>query len=303
MLTVACCQPQNRPVTTGPHDAQRFAELAAAFVYLQHSANTQAAYRNDLDGFAAWCQAGGTNPLSVTGAHVEQYRAACEESGASRATVARRLSALRSFYEYAATRGAAAPLQVRQQPLRSAVPSASPDVLTADEAGALVSASALVGPKCLALVHLLLVDGLKLGELLAADTDQVVRAGQRIVALSLLRGDAHADVALDPRTCRAVSVYLAGRTIGPLFQGDSPTRASTRLTRFGADYLVKKAAEIAGLGRSVSASTLRRTHITTAHAAGEPLASIRARLGHADVRTTQRHLPAPADDTPPDAEG
>lgn len=283
-------------MTTRPRDEQRFAELAAAFVYLQHSANTQAAYRNDLAGFAAWCHAGGTNPLSATGTHVEQYRAACEESGASPATVARRLSALRSFYEYASTHGAATPLPVRQQPLRSAAPDATPDVLTLDEAGALVSASALVGPKCMALVHLLLVDGNKLGELLAADADQVLRAGQRVVAMSLPRGEVRADVALDPRTCRAVSVYLGSRTTGPLFQGDSPTRATTRLTRFGADYLVKKATEVAGLGRPVSANTLRRTHITVAHAAGESLASIRARLGHADVRTTQRHLPEAVDE-------
>ena len=78
---------------------------------------------------------------------------------------------------------------------------------------------------------------------------------------------------------------------GPLFIGPSRGRAgSTRLTRFGADHLIKQAATAAGIERPVSANVLRRTHVTTAQRAGVPIDDIRHTMGHIDVRTTRRYL-------------
>ncbi len=71
------------------------------------------------------------------------------------------------------------------------------------------------------------------------------------------RGDVIA-VALDPRTTAALIPYVGRRDTGPLQLGESPTRRSDRLTRFGADYVLKQISAEAGLARAISANTLRR---------------------------------------------
>ena len=58
----------------------------------------------------------------------------------------------------------------------------------------------------------------------------------------------------------------------------------------GVDYVVKQAAETAGIAGSVSANALRRRFVMAAHERGEDLDGIRDRVGHADVRTTRRYL-------------
>ena len=84
--------------------------------------------------------------------------------------------------------------------------------------------------------------------------------------------------------------YLDGRTRGPLLLGESPARAPGRLTRFGADYLLKRISAEAGLERPISANTLRRSYVSSAYAKGASVKAIRDQLGHTDSRTTRRHL-------------
>ena len=95
---------------------------------------------------------------------------------------------------------------------------------------------------------------------------------------------------LDGRTTNALKSYLDGRTRGPLLLGESPARASGRLTRFGADYLLKRISAEAGLEQPISANTLRRSYVTRAFAKGASVEAIRDQLGHTDSRTTRRHL-------------
>ena len=66
-----------------------------------------------------------------------------------------------------------------------------------------------------------------------------------------------------------------------------------RLTRFGADHLLKK---LATTGNPISANALRRFHITTHHATGADLDTVRTRAGLNDIRTVRRHLRDDADD-------
>ena len=129
---------------------------------------------------------------------------------------------------------------------------------------------------------------------LARDEPRVVAARARLLRPQVDRWmRAELDFA-DGRTARAVTDHLAGRRSGPLFLGESPTRAAgasaPRLTRFGADFLLKRAAEAAGIGRSVSANTLRHSYIALAHRGGADLGDISRRVGHLNVRDTRRFL-------------
>ena len=138
----------------------------------------------------------------------------------------------------------------------------------------------------------MLFDGLKLAEVLAADAEDVSVTPQG-AELALERRDP-LDLLLDARTATALVSYLDGRTEGPLLLGESPTRLPGRLTRFGADYMLKRLSADAGLDQAVSANTLRRSYVANAFAGGASVESIRDQLGHVDVRTTRRHLPGGA---------
>lgn len=281
--------------------AASFAELAALFASRQRSENTRLAYGADLDRFAQWCQAEGTGPLALGPDELARYQAVCEAEGTSPATVARRLATLSSFYSLAVEEGS-----IGESPLADLVrPVAAPSVtleLDAVQASALVDAGARLNPKTALLVDLLLLDGLKLGEALAADAADVTDtdSGDGAVLSVARRGGRRADIELHEPTVEAAHSYLQGRRDGPLFlngraatnrdSGGGDADDAGRLTRFGADYLLKRASVEAGLAQPVSANVLRRSYVAMAHAAGDSVETIRHNLGHRDPRTTRRHL-------------
>jgi site-specific recombinase XerD len=274
-------------VTTARH---RFDELAAAWLAGQGTASTRAAYAADLAAFRAWCEGEAHDPISVGPEEVERYRGRCEASGASPATVARRLSSLSSFFTHARRAGAvsASPVSSEHRP---ATPASPTQDLAGDEVDALLAASARLGPRTEVLVGLLLFDGLKLGEVLAADASDV-RPERGGATIELAQRRRPVALRLDVRTADAVAAYLAGRTEGPLLLSRPVGRPPARLTRFGASHLLEQAGDEAGLGRKLTANALRRSFVARAHQAGRSLDALRRHLGHADVRTTRRHLRA-----------
>jgi integrase/recombinase XerD len=253
------------------------------------SKHTSDAYEGDLAAFVAWCEAEGRSPLDADPG-VERYRDAC--GGAQASTVARRLAALSSFYDHAVDKRAVPvnPVDAVDRPARAPASTGSP--LAEREALALFSAAMELGPKVAALVALLLFDGMKLGEALALEVGSLDGSAWAMRATLTRRGRPQM-VPLDGRSAQALAAYLAGRTSGPLFVGDSPTRragASPRLTRFGADFLLKQAAAAAGIERKVSANTLRHSYIALAHRGGTPVSEIQRHIGHAQRRDTNRFL-------------
>jgi integrase/recombinase XerD len=285
-----------------PPEAGRSADTTAtaefqlvidAWVSTLRAANTRAAYRSDLAQYARWCAAHAVDPLRPSPAAMRRYRTACERDGARLASVARRLSAVGSFLRYAdrhGAPGASDALADLERPDAGAT--SSTRVLTAADAGALLDAADTLHPKAALLVRLLMLDGLKVGEAVGADAEDLSGRPPRM-ALRLER-NGHAQVLpLQPDTASAVRAYLDGRRTGPLLLSDTFTRTPTRLTRFGADYLLKRVADIASLGTGVSANALRRRYVAAAHGRGTDLDDIRRRAGHVDERTTLRYLPQP----------
>jgi integrase/recombinase XerD len=267
-----------------------FDALVDEWVDGQTSPNTRAAYRRDLDLFRSWWDGHRRRaPLTATAADVDRYQQACVDAGRSEATVARHVSALSSFFTFAVASGAIAksPVPRARRAPTTATPTAD---LDADEVADLTRASRRLGHRAVLLVGLLLYDGLKLAEVLAANAADVSITGNRARIALYRGGDEPEGRPLDRRTASAAIAYLDGRTDGPLLLGENPTRRSERLTRFGADYLLKRISADAGMDAPISANTLRRSHVATAFARGASVEAIRERLGQTDVRTTRRHL-------------
>lgn len=262
----------------------------AAFLETCRSANTRAAYHADLAQLAAWCRESGMlDLLSIDTADVARYRTTCELAGAAPATVARRLSTIASFSAFAAANGAQPALTAEAVVERPSVESASSAELLSDaNAAAMLSAADQSGTRVAALVRLLLLDGLKVGEVIRADASDV---GGRPPRLRLsLRDRPARTIDLHPETGSALSKYLGRRREGPLLLSERRGHEPKRLTRFGVDYLVKQVARAAGIPQSISGNVLRRRYVMAAHANGADLDAIRHNTGHAQARTMRRYL-------------
>ena len=262
----------------------------AGFLDACRSSNTRDAYRADLGHLAAWCQDRGTlDLLTIDAADVARYRTECELAGASRATVARRLSAITSFGAYAAANGAEPALAADTGIERPTLESSSTAELLSDvDADALLAAADRIGRRSAVLIRLLMLEGCKVGEVIRADTSDV-RGRPPQMTLRLEDRNART-IELHADTATAVRRYLGRRRDGPLLLSERRGREPGRLTRFGVDYLVKQVAHAAGLDQAVSGNTLRRRYVMAAHADGTDLDRIRHNAGHADRRTTRRYL-------------
>ena len=271
---------------------RRTQQLVTGWLATHPSANTQTAYRRDVLGFLDWCAATGRRPLLVGPADIDAYRDQCLSDGAWTATVARRLSGIGSFYRFAAQSGA-----VPTDPVAGVDRPASPDpadstTLTARELAVVVASARDLGAKAAALVALLALDGLKLGETLAMDVGDTSLRRERASVAVTRRGD-RTDVPISATTSALLAAYIGRRRSGPLFLGDSPVPhdgGPTRLTRFGADFILKRVGSEAGIDKPVSASALRRSYISEAHRTGRPIAEISRQVGHRQARETARFL-------------
>jgi integrase/recombinase XerD len=287
MLTVKPLAGTLGQVATGQRAP--YTDLVDAWLDDLSSSHTKDAYGRDLAAFVTWCDTHGHELLGVGLAELIDYRDDCDEEGVRPGTVARRLSALASFFQHALAAQAVSsnPLDHVRRP--GGGNTGQPSGLDEHDALALLDAAAVVGPKVVVLVALLMLEGMKLAEALALDVDQLDGSGWSMRATVQRRGQAQG-LALDGRTARAIAAYLDGRTSGPMVVGESPTRdPSRRLTRFGADFLLKRAASRAGL-EPVSANTLRRTYMSLSHRDGASLEDISRRVGHATARDTRRYL-------------
>ena len=271
------------------------AAVVDAWLATQASLNTRAAYRADLEAFGRWCARQGTIPLRADTATVAAFHTARQAAEDSASTLRRRLSALSSFYQFAIDAQAADsnPISGTSRPKTSASDPSPTTVLTAgcvDEYLALASA---LDPRLEALVALLVFDGLKVGEALALDVDDVTGRPPKVSLVIRRRGSARR-ITLDAGSARAV-YRCAGRRKGePLFTSARPAEegsASRRLTRFGADHLIRQLTT--DDRKRVTANALRRFHITAGHTAGDDLDDVRERAGLADIRSLRRYLVEP----------
>lgn len=265
-------------------------QVCGAWLSSYASANTRAAYEADVRSYLAWCEQREQLPMEVTASDIDDYRESRQLGGASTATIARQFAALRAFYEAAEQMGACADSPFIRRRTATQARSGT-EAMTSTEVRRLYAA--IAGDARLSLlVRLLLDEGLRLSEVLALDHDDV-DGSPRARRLRIIRHGRKRAVPVSTATSKVIGRLRRSTTNGPLLtrvrQGE-PTREPERLTRFGADFLLKQAAESAGIDHVVSANVLRATHAAMAHDAGEHIDDIRDRMGHRDVRTTRRYI-------------
>ncbi len=282
------------------------ARLVDTWLAGHESANTRSAYRTDLAMFGRWCAQHHSVPLAADTATLAAFGLARQAAGDSDATMRRRWSSLSSFFQYAVHTGNAAsnPVDGVDRPVELSGNPSRTTLLSADAVDACLAMAALLDPRLEALVAMLVRDGIKLGEALAIDVDDISGRPPR-TSVTIRRNGKTRRVTLDESTARALRRCAGRRTDQPLFISDhrARTRTPQRLSRFGADHLLRQLRY--DNDERVTANELRRFYITSQHQSGAALDDLRDDAGLSDTRGITRfvakHQPSPASSATPTA--
>ncbi|WP_158373100.1 tyrosine recombinase XerC [Cellulosimicrobium cellulans] len=267
------------------------------------SENTVRAYLGDLDDLAAYARRHGVPELTgVDIAVLRGWLASMASAERSRATLARRGAAARTFFAWAARTG-----RVAQDPalrLASARPASHlPTVLDQGSAAALLDTARVraddgdpVHLRDWAALELLYATGARVGELCGADVDDLDLATRTIRLTG--KGDKQRVVPVGELAVEAVEAWLtrgrpvlATETSGPaLLLGRRGGRADQRQLR----QAVHDVSAAAGVS-DVAPHALRHSVATHLLEGGSDLRSVQEVLGHASLATTQRYTHVTAD--------
>ena len=274
-------------------DSERIEHFADA-LWMERglSRNSLSAYQSDLRHASRWLQEHERTSLCQAGRQqLLAYLAALAQSGSSARTGARRLSALRQFFQHALREG-----WVEQDPtLEVAFPRLGrplPKSLTEDEVEALLEAPELEsaeGFRDRVMLELLYATGLRVSELVNLRPDQV-SLSQGVVRVTG-KGGKERLVPLGDEAQRWLVDFLhgprqellKGRICDALF----PTRRGSGMTRQAFWYRIKKHAQSAGIRKHLSPHTLRHAFATHLVNHGADLRVVQLLLGHSDLSTTQ----------------
>lgn len=259
---------------------------------------TIAAYRTDVSGFLD--HLGGMQGAELPAAALSEvesrdlrdWMAALRADGLTRASVARKLSALKTFYGYAAdaygvradaVRAARGPKAEKPLP-RPLAPSDAMEVLEAPD---FIAREDWIAMRDTAALTLLYGCGLRTAEALSlkgrdaplGETLRIVgkRSKERIVPVL-------------PETREAVEAYRAAcpyalEPDGPLFRGARGGALDARLLR----RTMQAARTVLGLPEDATPHALRHSFATHLMEAGGDLRAIQTLLGHASLSSTQRY--------------
>jgi integrase/recombinase XerD len=274
------------------------AYLASLSLERRLSAHTVRAYRNDLTAFFDWCQRYGLSPGQIDQRDMRGYLAELDQARYSRRTINRRLSAVKTFYNWLIVNGKldVDPINLISGSKQSGrlpvvVRSADLDLLLRS-----ITGSTPVNLRDRAFLELLYASGARISEIAAIDLDDLdfSRLQMRLMG----KGSKERMVPLHRLALQKISEYLADgyqelAASSGLADHDLMRRAlflSSRGAPMSADSLRKVFTyrrNVAGLDSAITPHTIRHTFATDLIINGADLRSVQELLGHSSLETTQ----------------
>ena len=251
-------------------------------------------YTSDLLGFFQFLKAKGIGSLrDVDKPVLRDYLSHLIEQGLVKASIARKLSAIRSFYRYLLREGMVptSPVATTSSPK---LDQRLPSFLSIEQVVKLLEAPDLATPQGLrdrALLELLYASGLRVSELVSLNLEQVNLNTNEIRVRG--KGAKERLVLIGKPAAEALSTYLSQgrpklfgakiRMTNALFIN----RYGERLIERGVQKILEKYANIAGIDKRVHPHLLRHTFATHLLDGGADLRVVQELLGHADLSSTQ----------------
>ncbi|HBN97287.1 MAG TPA: site-specific tyrosine recombinase XerD [Firmicutes bacterium] len=254
------------------------------------SDNTVGAYSNDLRQFRKFLARENLSPHEVEARDVALFVQDLEGQGIAPRSRARKVSALRSFFDYLVEEqivqnNPCAYMSAPKLPIRL------PQILSEQEVLALLDAPTLDKPSGFrdrAMLEVLYGCGLRVSELVGLNVGDIDELG---FVRCLGKGNKERIIPLGTHALKATSDYLtyARRRLATNHRERAlfvNTRGN-RLTRQGFWKILKGWAKAAGIEKEISPHMLRHSFATHLLRHGADLRSVQEMLGHADLTTTQ----------------
>jgi integrase/recombinase XerC len=262
------------------------------------SDHTCRAYRKDLEQFSSYLRVqrqGKTEPdiREVDDLIIRSYLGFLHKKY-EKTTIARKLSALRSFFRFLMKRGAIErnPAETVLTPKRGRP---VPKYLSVDETFRLldgVKGESVLALRNRAILEMLYSAGLRVGELVAMDVKDVDFQGAVVRVVG--KGNKERLSPVGNNALRCVRGYLDKRSPGKTMRDRAGealflNRQGGRLSARSVGRLLDKVIRQLGLTRPITPHGLRHTFATHMLDAGADLRVVQELLGHASLTTTQRY--------------
>jgi integrase/recombinase XerD len=263
--------------------------LVAAWLAGFDSENTQDAYQRDMRKWLEFCDHHGVEPLAALRVHVDLWkRQGAGYDNPHPPSVARRLSAVSSWYEYLVQeevldRSPAAHVKRPKVDSRHS----STFGLDEHEARTVIKTAGEIGPRELAVISVLMLTGVRNSELCGADVADLGHERGHFTLDITRKGGATQRVVLTEAAVAALEAYLGDRESGPLIL--APRGA--RISRDQVYRLVRKVAIRAKVPHAdkVSPHSLRHAFVTLSLDAGAMVEDVQDAVGHKSLDTTMRY--------------
>ena len=251
------------------------------------SDHTLRAYCADILNFALFCEKQGTEFAGADKYLIRSFFAQPQQSKLSKAALARRFAALRSFYKFLVINAIAekSPLEHMSGPKKD---KKVPGFLTEDEMQALFNLPD-IKLRDRAMIEILYSCGLRIEELMSLDIKNIDFFGNTVTVTGkggrqriVPAGDKCLGIMMEYIKERRFSGLPAG-TDDPAFLGTGGKRLQQRTARRALHKWFVKA----GFKKKVSPHTLRHTFATHILDRGCDLRSVQEMLGHKNLSTTQ----------------
>ena len=260
------------------------------------SANTVAAYRNDLQQLAdvIGSRPGAKGWQSLDRSTIQDFILHLKERGYTETSVARKVAAVRSFFTFLSAEGTITvnPTEGLTSPR---VGKSLPRAISPNEVDELLEQPARrstpEAKRDRAMLELLYATGMRVTELVSLDTSHLILDPRSPYVRCMGKGAKERAIPIHDQAVEAVVDYLEeGR---PLLvrNRDEPAlfvnRRGERLTRQCFWLILKGYAKSANLSPDITPHTLRHSFATHMLRGGMPLRNVQEMLGHANISTTQ----------------
>ena len=260
-----------------------------------YSENTINAYRNDLMTLADFAEKEASSPSwpSFNRQNMLSYLLYLKERGYVPTTMARKIAAGRSFFNFLVSEGT-----IKTNPTENleslSVGKALPKPIPINQVRLLLEQPAKLttseAKRDRAMLELLYASGMRISELVALNMGDVNLEGDYFVRC-FGKGRKERIIPLYEQVINAIKEYiekerpklLRGKKDNALFLN----ARGERLTRQGFWQKLKEYAKTAGLDDKISPHTLRHSFATHMLNGGADLRSVQELLGHANISTTQ----------------
>ncbi len=270
--------------------------LAFLSVEKGSSANTVAAYRNDLQQLADFI---GTRPGSdgwsaLDRSTIQDFILDLKARGYTETSVARKVAAVRSFFAFLSAEGTV-PLNPTEGLSSPRVGKTLPKAISPNEVDELLEQpSRRATPEAKrdrAMLELLYATGMRVTELVSLDMANVNLDPRSPYVRCLGKGAKERTIPIHDQALEVLVEYLEdGRPFLVRNKDEHAlfvNRRGERLTRQGFWLILKGYARAANLSPDITPHTLRHSFATHMLRGGMPLRNVQEMLGHANISTTQ----------------